>query len=331
MQRHAAILIASAFVLFSAQASRGEDIITSVTREQVAAVLKDNDYRAEIVPNPSSANGSFIRTGIGGHSVVIMFFNCAAEKCAAIQFWTGFKKSSKFTPALMKRWNTEIRYAKTHLTDDGDLHMEYDVYLRGGVSTEYIKSAAALYGNLLARLDEVIQAAPAAAATETAGKTGNVDLLAAQGKFTEAIAALDETAAALWEKAPLSFRRVLWVAAMPEGFGAYNPRENSVFASGAKMIAYVEPVGFGWRKNGDMFETDLAIDLVVKGKDGAVLLTKDDFQGLRIGSRVKNREFMTHMTLTFTGIPAGEYVAETTMRDKVSGKRGTFALPFTVR
>lgn len=331
MHRRAITLIASALVLCFAQALRADEIITNVTRDQVATILKDNGYRAEIVKDTSSSSGAFIRTGMTGHTVVVVFFNCAAEKCSAIQFWTGFTKSPKFTPALIAKWNTEMRYAKTHLTNDGGLHVEYDVYLGGGVSSEYVKSAIALYGNLLVRLDEYIKAAPTASATETTGVKNSVDALAAQGKYTEAIAALDDTAAGLWEKAPLTFRRALWVAAQPQGYGAYNPRETSVFSSGATMIAYVEPIGFGWRKNGDIFETDLAIDLVVKGRDGAVLLNKEDFQGMRLGSRVKNREFMAHLTYTFSGIPAGEYVAETTMRDKVTGKSGSFALPFIIR
>lgn len=325
------MLIAWALVLWSAQALRAEEIITNVTHDQVATILKDNGYRAEIVKDTSSSSGAYIRTGMTGHTVVVIFFNCAAEKCSAIQFWTGFKKSPKFTSSLIEKWNTEMRYAKTHLTNDGGLHVQYDVYLGGGVSSEYIKSAVALYGNLLSRLDEYIKAAPPVPATETTGTGNNVDALAARGKYAEAMAALDDMAAGLWEKAPLTFRRALWVAATPQGYGAYNPRESNVFNSGATMIAYVEPVGFGWRKNGDIFETDLGIDLVVKGKDGAVLLRKEDFQGMRIGSRVKNREFMAHLTYTFSGIPAGEYIAETTMRDKVTGKSGTFALPFIVR
>ncbi len=330
MHRRAITLIASTLVLWSAQALRAEEIITNVTHDQVATILKDNGYRAEIIMDPSSPSGAYIRTGMTGHTVAVAFFNCAAEKCSAIQFWTGFKKSPKFTPGLIEKWNKEMRYAKTHLTNDGGLHVEYDVYLRGGVSSEYIKSAVALYGNLLARLDEYIKAAPVPA-PETIGTGNNVEALAAQGQYAEAMAALDDMAVALWEKAPLTFRRALWVAATPQGYGAYNPRESNVFKSGATMIAYVEPVGFGWRKNGDIFETDLGIDLVVKGKDGAVLLRKDDFQAMRIGSRVKNREFMAHLTYTFSGIPAGEYVAETTLRDRVTGKSGTFALPFTVR
>lgn len=293
--------------------------------------LKENGYRAEIVAGQPGSTNAFVRTGIAGHTVVVWFFNCAAETCSAIQFWTGFQKSPKFSAALVERWNSEFRYAKLHLTKEGDLHVEYDVFLKGGVSSDYIKYAALLDESLLSRLDEYIKAAPAADAVESAGKASEVDALAAQGKYIEAVAALDEAAAALWEKAPLSMRRALWVAAPPTGFGMYNARENNVFASGAKMIIYAEPVGFGWRRNGDIWQTDVAIDVVVKGKDGTVLQRAPDFTNLRVSSRIRNREMMAQLTYSFTDIPAGEYIVESIMRDKVSGKSGSFSLPLVVR
>ena len=323
-------IIVSASILFSAQSLSAAEIVTGVTRDQVASILKDNNYRSEIVAGQPGSPGAFVRTGIAGHNVIVWFFNCAAETCSAIQFWTGFQKSPKLSAALVERWNSEIRYAKIYLTKEGDLHVEYDVFLKGGVSPEYVKYAAGLYESLLSRLDEYIKTAPVADAAEGAGKASDVDALAAQGKYTEALAALDEAAAALSEKVPLAMRRALWVAAPPTGYGMYVPRENNIFASGVKMMIYGEPVGFGWRKNGDIWQTDVAIDVVVKSKDGKPLQRAQDFTNLRVVSHIRNREMMAQLTYSFTDIPAGEYIVESIMRDKVSGKSGTFSLPFIV-
>jgi hypothetical protein len=184
----------------------------------------------------------------------------------------------------------------------------------------------ALFGMLLAAAFAV----PAAAA-ELVDKATEAETLADQGKYIEAIAALDAATDALWEKAPLTFRRALWVAGPPTGFGAYNPRETNVYAAGDQMIVYSEPVGFGWAKSGDIYQTDLAVDLTIKSKDGEVLLNQEDFQKLVIASRLRNREFMATLTLTLTGIHPGEYTADTTLRDQVSGKKGTMSLPFVVK
>ena len=157
------------------------------------------------------------------------------------------------------------------------------------------------------------------------------EAFANQGKFTEAINALDESAAELWEKTPLTFRRALWVAENPTGYGGYNPRETATFSSGAEMIAYAEPIGFGWRKSGDIWRTDLIADLSIQSKEGTELLRKDDFERLQVGSRVRNREFMARFTYTLTGIPKGEYALSTTLRDAVTGKSGSFSLPFVIQ
>lgn len=170
-----------------------------------------------------------------------------------------------------------------------------------------------------------------AAADELSDKTKAAEDLAAAGKFLEAMDALDDAATLIWDRAPLTFRRALWVAEPPAGFGAYNPRETDAYAAGDEMIAYVEPVGFGWRKSGDTWQTDLAADVSIKDKDGKEIFAQKDFQKLALSSRVRNREFMTRFTFTLTGLPAGDYTLETTLRDAVSSKSGSFTLPFVIK
>ena len=170
-----------------------------------------------------------------------------------------------------------------------------------------------------------------AAAQEIVKKAEEADTLAGQGKYIEAIDALNQATGILWDETPLTFRRALWVAEPPNGFGAYDPRESDVYTAGEEMIAYTEPVGFGWRKTGDIWKTDLVADIVIKSKDGKTLFSQADFQKLQIGSRIQNREFMARFTYTLTGIPPGEYIIETTLRDTVSGKSGSFTLPFVIR
>jgi hypothetical protein len=170
----------------------------------------------------------------------------------------------------------------------------------------------------------------AASADELADQMKAADDLAGGGKFLEAMDALDAAATLIWDRSPLSFRRALWVTEAPSGFGAYTPRPTNEYASGEEMIAYVEPIGFGWRKSGDMWQTDLATDVTIK-KDGKEIYSQKDFQKLALSSRVRNHEFMTRFTFQLTGLPAGDYILETTLRDAVSSKSGTFSLPFVIK
>jgi len=171
----------------------------------------------------------------------------------------------------------------------------------------------------------------AAAASEITDKAAQADALATQGKFVDAMDALDQAAAALWDKAPLTFRHALWVQQPAAGFGAYLARANNVFAAGDPMFAYVEPIGFGWRPLGDIFQTDLAADIRIADKDGHQIYEQKDFQKLSLVSHVKNREFMTRFVFTLNGIPSGQYIIETTLRDAITGKSGSFSLPFVIK
>jgi hypothetical protein len=170
-----------------------------------------------------------------------------------------------------------------------------------------------------------------AAADELSDHTKAAEELAGEGKFLEAMDALDAASSLVWDRAPLTFRRALWVAEPPAGFGAYNPRETNQYAAGDQMIAYVEPVGFGWRKTGDLWQTDLAADFSIKDKDGKEIYTQKDFEKLQVSSRVRNREFMGRFTFTLTGLPAGDYTLETTLRDAISSKSGSFTLAFVIK
>jgi hypothetical protein len=170
-----------------------------------------------------------------------------------------------------------------------------------------------------------------AAAQDLVAKAKAAEALAAEGKFIAAIDTLDEAASALWDKSPLTFRRSLWVAEPPGGYGAYTPRENNLFRSGAEMHVYAEPVGFGWRKSGDLWRTDLIVDVSVKTAADVQIFQQNEFQKLQLSSRVHNREFMAHITYTLGGLPPGKYLIDTTLRDAVSGKSGVFSLPFVIQ
>src|SRR5262249_5844385 len=107
----------------------------------------------------------------------------------------------------------------------------------------------------------VVVAALSVSAVEAAGEASDQVLadqlnsladLAGSGNYIEATAALDGATTLIWDRSPLAFRKALWVTEPPAGFGAYTPRPTNEYAAGDEMIAYVEPVGFGWRHAGDL-------------------------------------------------------------------------------
>ena len=178
-----------------------------------------------------------------------------------------------------------------------------------------------------------------ASAGEITDKAAQAESLVANGKSEEAFQAFEEALNLLWARLPqLSFRKVLWVeAGHPlRGFGAYIPRATNVFRAGEDMIVYTEPVGFGWRKirddkrSDDIWQSDFVADLTIKTKDGKHFHSQKDMGKGGTAVRSKSHENGIHVTVIMSNIPAGEYMAEFTVHDAVSGKGGTFSLPFVI-
>jgi len=177
-----------------------------------------------------------------------------------------------------------------------------------------------------------LAAAGSAAAQTLADKSKEAERLVAEGKFADALAALDEASRLVWEQAPLSCRRILWVAEKAPGFGNYNPREGNTFSSGESMLVYAEPIGFGWSKSGEIWHAELAADIVIRAKDGSEIYRQKDFAQLPVASRARIREFFVNLTYKLSGIPKGEYFVDTVLRDtNTADKQATCTLPFTIR
>lgn len=154
---------------------------------------------------------------------------------------------------------------------------------------------------------------------------------AAAGRPIEALDALDEAAALISERMPLTIRRATFVAEEPQGYGVFNPRDSNLFEAGQPLLIYAELAGQGWRRSGDIFRTDLVLDFELWRADGQPLVAQQAFNTIATASRRRNREFFLYVTYSFTGIEPGAYVVRTLVRDRAGNKQSSFDLAFQVR
>ncbi len=149
------------------------------------------------------------------------------------------------------------------------------------------------------------------------------------GEPVRALEALDQAVAKVWQEAPLAFRSWALVESA-EGYGIYQPRENSAFRPGEIMRVYVEPVGFGYGGGEGTYEVALHADLALETPGGQILAEGKDIFSIRVPSRNRIREF--NMTLSFAvpQLAPGPYQAVFTVRDRHSDKSGEFKVPFRV-
>lgn len=179
-----------------------------------------------------------------------------------------------------------------------------------------------------ALLASTLLATPAALAGELADAAAQADDLAAAGNYVEAMQALESAQDKLWAAAPLMFRRALFTAGEPVGYGVYDLREGSTFKRSEPLIIYSEPMGYGYGRDGSLFVISIDLDFVIKDPQGKEVAKQENFGNLNFRSRFPNKEFMAKVNYDFSGLPAGGYAVTTVFKDKNSGKTAEFTLPF---
>lgn len=155
-----------------------------------------------------------------------------------------------------------------------------------------------------------------------------------QAELDKAIAEIDTARAAVTEalsKAPLGFRRILFVEGVPEGFADYKPRANNQFSPDEPLIVYSEPIGVAWKNDGDEYSSQLVVDFEIRSPEGQVLASQKGFGEFALSAREPPLDFMTHIKLDVTGAPAGSYILSLTVHDSNSGKSASTDLPFEIK
>jgi len=151
------------------------------------------------------------------------------------------------------------------------------------------------------------------------------------GKHLDAYDVMRRATQQVWNEGPLLFRKALFVTGAPGGFGIYDPRPDSVFKQGEKLVIYVEPVGFKWQPKDGLNHALLVADLVLKDGEGTVVAEQAGVGTFTFDSRDHNMEVIAALTIDFTDGPVGKYAAELKFTDKVGGKSATFELPFEIK
>lgn len=171
----------------------------------------------------------------------------------------------------------------------------------------------------------------AAGAQDVTALAKEAQAAAKDGKPLEAYDKMRQATLKMWSAGPLDFRKALFVTKPPSGFGIYNPRPDSIFKPGEKLILYVEPVGFTWKPKDGLNHAALSADLVLKSEEGAIMGEQEGFATFTFDSREENLEVMSAVTIDFTEAPAGRYSAELKFTDTLGDKSATFSLPFEIK
>ncbi len=174
---------------------------------------------------------------------------------------------------------------------------------------------------------------PTALALPLMAQAGDLTDLAAQietlqtaGDDAGSIAAARDLFAKAWDATTgLAIGETALIVEPASGYGIYNPRPDDKFKLGEPVMIYAEPIGFGYGTPAEgLYSIGFFVDLKVMNDAGEVLGDLQNITELDLTSRYQNREFQANLTYNLTGIPAGRYTLQTTLRDKNSAKIGSF-------
>ena len=187
------------------------------------------------------------------------------------------------------------------------------------------------------RLAALLAAALASTLTVEAAQAGPIadaaaeaEALLAAGSPAEIWEQFDRATELFWAEAPLAFRRALLVESA-DGYGQFEPRGNAPFATGDRLIAYLEPVGFGWTALGEQYRIRFTVDVVVASVGDGVIVAEPGFAAIEHLGRARSREFEATLEMTLPDLSADHYVLRVTLHDAATGKSATTELAFEVR
>ncbi len=172
---------------------------------------------------------------------------------------------------------------------------------------------------------------PAHAQDDLKSLASKAEQAVAAGKTLEAIELADQFSQAVWNAAPLAFRKTELVGSEPTAFGQDTPRADNVYGVDEEIHIYAEPVAFGWRQAGDGFETDMVADVRVSTTDGKIIAGHKAFSEFKIAAPDRNADIFLALTYVFGGLGAGDYVVTTTLHDRIGDKTAAFSIPITIR
>ncbi len=153
---------------------------------------------------------------------------------------------------------------------------------------------------------------------------------AAAAKATaETVARVQAAQAALdaaWDESTvIAFGTVALVEKTAEGFGLYVPRDNALYRVGTPIMIYAEPIGYAFGKTDDgQYKFGFDVNLIVQTAAGETLGNVEGILNMGETSRYPNKEFNANLTYNLEGLPPGNYVLTTELKDQNSTRTGSF-------
>ncbi|MEK0164448.1 YbjN domain-containing protein [Phaeobacter sp. A36a-5a] len=93
-----------------------------------------------------------------GNDFSIYFYGCENNRnCDAIQFFSGYQTDGGVRVAKINEWNTENRFGRAYISDEGSARVELDVYLgKSGMNPDDFAELLSYWSRIIQEFEEFI-------------------------------------------------------------------------------------------------------------------------------------------------------------------------------
>ena len=139
-----AVVLAALSVAPATAATRSDSVIDAITASEIAAIVTESNYDVEV--KTDNHGDPYLVSERNGTKFIILFNGCNKAPdpleriCGDIQFRSGYTLPSAASLERMNQWNSDFRFGKAYLDEDGDPTIEMVVSMSGGVTRAYVRN-----------------------------------------------------------------------------------------------------------------------------------------------------------------------------------------------
>ncbi|NSY39696.1 YbjN domain-containing protein [Leisingera sp. ANG59] len=147
--------IAAAAVLMSPAAAMAENVVAK-TGDSVANFFKDEGAKVEVTTD--SVGDPNLKVEYYGNDFSVYYYGCSDNtNCEAIQFFSGYQTDGSVRLSKINEWNTNNRFARAYVSEEGSARIEMDVLLgNDGMAPDDFADAVGLWNRAMQDFEEFI-------------------------------------------------------------------------------------------------------------------------------------------------------------------------------
>ncbi len=135
MKAAMAVLVLAAGAMLAPRAMAYQIKDGGITADEVAQVLQDKGYKAEV--GTDEEGDPKVKSATDGTNFTVFFYGCNhTPRCSSIEFQAGFQLNSPMTDEQINEWNKTKRFGRAYMQDQSNTYIEMDLDVEHGFLTE---------------------------------------------------------------------------------------------------------------------------------------------------------------------------------------------------